>query len=50
MVYFAYVMAWVSTAAAVCYGVTVTGSAWCLWALLLPACLSITKKNDDEEE
>lgn len=41
MVYFAYAMAWVATAVASCYGMKVTGSAWCLWALLLPACLGI---------
>lgn len=41
MIYFAYAMAWVSTAAAACYGIRETGSAWCLWALLLPACFRI---------
>ena len=41
MACFAYVMAWVSTAVAVCYGMHETGSAWCLWALLLPALLKV---------
>lgn len=32
-----HVAAWIGTAAAVGVGIWVTGSAWCLWAMILPA-------------
>lgn len=41
MVYFAYAMAWFSTAIAVSVGMYYTKSAWCLWALLIPALLKV---------
>ena len=49
--FFAYAVAWLSTAAAAAYAVKVTGSAWCLWALLFPACIKISeteRKKEDE--
>lgn len=50
MVWFAYAMAWLSTALAAIAGMYFTHSAWCLWALLLPACISIkTDKNGKED-
>lgn len=42
-----YVAAWIGTAAAVSAGIWVTGSAWCLWAMILPA---ITQWTGDTEE
>ncbi|MEY8366278.1 hypothetical protein AALA22_11625 [Anaerovoracaceae bacterium 41-7] len=44
MVYLAYAAAWISTAAAVIVGMMETGSAWCLWALLIPALIKINDK------
>ena len=41
MVWFAYSMAWLSTAIAVSFGVYFTHSPWCLWALLIPAFLKV---------
>ena len=44
MIYFAYAIAWVATAVAVSCGMYYTHSAWCLLALLIPACLKVDKK------
>ena len=44
MVWFAYAMAWFSTAIAVSCGMYYTHSAWCLLALLIPACLTVGKQ------
>lgn len=46
----AYAVAWISTAAAVCCGIYFTKSAWCLWALLLPALLRVESKSKKEGE
>lgn len=43
MIYFAYAMAWVSSAIAVSCGIYFTHSAWCLWALLIPALIKVSK-------
>ena len=54
--WFAYAMAWISTSAAVIAGVYLTGSAWCLWALFIPAMIRVTHKDgsdnkaEDEDE
>ena len=45
MVYLAYAAAWISTAAAAIVGMMETGSAWCLWALLIPALIKIIDKE-----
>lgn len=50
MIYFAYAMAWVSTAVATIAGMYFTHSAWCLWAFILPACIELTHKNKDDKE
>lgn len=47
-VWFAYAVAWISTAAAVIFAVKYTGSAWCLVALMLPAMQKISIRNDEE--
>lgn len=50
--YIAYASIWISTAAAVSVGIWVTHSAWCLWALILPAMAQVSfviKENEDEE-
>ena len=41
MIWIGYEAAWISTAAAVIAGVYFTGSAWCLWALLLPVLIKV---------
>ena len=41
MIWFAYAMVWLSTAIAVSCGICVTHSAWCLWALLIPALMKV---------
>ena len=42
-------VAWIATAAAVAIGIYVTGSPWCLIAMLTPALTNKeTKKKDDE--
>lgn len=51
--WFAYSMAWISTGVAVLYGIHITGSAGCLWAFLIPVCISIrtsTKTDDGKED
>lgn len=48
MIWFAYAMAWISTAAAAIAGMYFTRSAWCLWALLLPACIKMTTGKESE--
>jgi len=45
MIWFAYAVAWASTSVAVGVGIYITKSAWCLWALLLPACLTFERKK-----
>ena len=52
MAWIACAAAWISTAAAVVAGVHVTGSAWCLWAMVLPLMITVkeSKKDEGEEE
>lgn len=35
----AYASAWIATSIAVIFAIKYTESAWCLWALLFPACI-----------
>lgn len=49
MMWFAYAMVWISTAAASMYGVYLTGSATCLCALLIPLFVNMTKTRDGEK-
>ena len=44
MAYLAWGMAWVATAVAVSVGIYYTKSANCLWAMLIPAMVSIKYK------
>ena len=52
----AYASAWIATAIAIIFAIKYTGSAWCLWALLFPACIkysvdiSTSNKGDNNEE
>lgn len=50
MVWFAYAMAWLSTAMACIAGIYFTHSPWCLWVFLLPACIKITSGKESEEK
>ena len=50
MVWIAYAAAWISTAAAVVAGVHVTGSAWRLWAMVLPLMITVKESKKDEGE
>lgn len=45
-----YASAWISTAAAVITGIYLTGSAWCLWALFIPAMIIVTHNDDKNNE
>ena len=45
MVYLAYGMVWVSTAAGVCCAIYYTHSSLSLLAFIIPACLSLTTKK-----
>lgn len=47
--YIAYGMAWLSTSIAVCVAIYITKSAMPLWAMLLPACISLKTSKDDKE-
>lgn len=52
----AYASAWIATAIAVIFAIKYTGSAWCLLALLFPACIkasvdiSTNNEGDDSEK
>ena len=52
----AYAIAWIATAIAIIFAIKYTGFAWCLWALLFPACIkasvdiSTSNKGDYSEE
>ena len=52
----AYASAWIATSIAIIFAIKYTGSAWCLWALLFPACIkasvdiSTSNGGDDSEE
>lgn len=52
----AYASVWFATSIAVIFAIKYTGSAWCLWALLLPACIktsvdiSTSNERDNSEE
>lgn len=52
----AYASAWIATAIAIIFAIKYTGSVWCLWALVFPACIkasvdiSTSNKDDDSEE
>lgn len=46
----AYGVMWVSTALAACVGVYFTHSPWCLWALLIPACVRISQEKKTEKD
>lgn len=41
----AYGTAWIATSVAIGFAIKYTGSAWCLWALLFPASISISVKE-----
>jgi len=47
MAYAAYGMMWVATAAAVCIGLWLTQNPNCLWALLIPALVSLKNVTVD---
>lgn len=53
MVWITYAAMWISASAAVTVGMCITKSAWCLWALLIPACVKLeihNKSNDAEDD
>jgi hypothetical protein len=45
MIWVAYATAWAATGAAVTAGVYITGSGYCLWALLIPAMVEIRRNS-----
>ena len=46
----AYASAWIATAIVVMFAIKYTGSALCVWALLIPGRISISDTNEDLEE
>lgn len=42
--------AWIATGIAVSVGIFITGSAWCLWALFIPAIFFSLMINEDLTE
>lgn len=44
------ISAWVATAVAVAVGIVITGSAWCLWAMVFPVIVSLENNDDSEDE
>ncbi len=47
LVAIAYASAWIATSVAVIFAIKYTGSVWCLWALLIPACVQAEIENTD---
>jgi hypothetical protein len=47
MMWIAYAAAWLSTGTAVSFGIYYTHSASCLWALMIPAALSLMNRHGD---
>ena len=45
MIWLAYAAAWIATASAVIAGIYLTGSAWCLLALLIPLGISVNRNK-----
>lgn len=45
----AYAIMWLSVSLAVCAGMYITKSAWCLWALLIPMMVKVSRKTDDNK-
>lgn len=48
MIWLGYGLAWLSTSIATSVGIYYTHSAWCLWALILPACINISSNKDKD--
>ena len=50
----AYASTWITTAIVVIFAIKYTESIWCIWALLIPACVSIeintSNESDDSKE
>ena len=50
IMWLAYAIIWISVSLTACFGVYITKSAWCLWALLLPACIGFSNTSDNKDE
>ena len=50
MIWIGYAAAWISTAAAVIAGMYLTGSAWCLWALLIPLMIKMEHRETGDTD
>ena len=50
MMWIAYAIAWISTAAAVSVGMYYTHNPKVLWALLIPALIRVTRSDKDKEK
>ena len=46
----AWAVMWVAVSAAVIAGIYLTGSVWCLWALVIPSLCSVKHSSDKEKE
>ena len=45
----AYASTWITTAIVVIFAIKYTESIWCLWALLIPACIKVSTSNEGED-
>ena len=50
IMWIAFIMMWVSVSVAVCYGIYITKSAWCLCAFILPADIKFSSKTSNEDK
>lgn len=50
MIWIGYAAAWISTAAAVIAGMYLTGSVWCLCALLIPLMIKIERRETGDTD
>lgn len=46
----AYAFAWIATALAVIAGILITKESGCLWAMFIPALISVKNKSDEESD
>lgn len=48
--WFAYAIMWISVSLATCFGIYITKSAWCLWALFIPIWVKLSQSSNSKSE
>lgn len=48
--WFAYSIIWISVSLAVCFGIYITKSAWCLWAFLILIYVELSQSSNSKSE